>query len=289
MLETMPELKVPDGTVHYEAIGDGEPVLLLHGFTQTSRSWRELVGSLPKDFRYLIPDLRGHGATRLRPGAEATMAACGEDLLALLQQERAPRTHLVGYSMGGRLALHFATHHPDRLLSLTTIGAHAGMADELRPARRSSDEQLAGRIERRGVAEFVKYWGTLPLFKGLDRRGPAFRAALDADRRRNTAAGLAASLRGMGSGVAEPVWHLLPAVLCPCLFIAGAEDHGYAHEARRLAASVPNGRAEIVPRAGHAVQLERVDAVARLLTAHLRGAAPAPTAARTPSQSPPSA
>jgi len=287
----MPELEIPDGTLHYESLGDGdgEAVTFLHGFTQTSRGWRELIGQLPKDFRYLVPDLRGHGATKLKPQAPHTMQACTEDLLALWAAAGVERTHLVGYSMGGRLALHISSRHPDRLLSLTTIGAHAGMAEDLRPARRASDERLATNIEQRGVAEFVKYWGTLPLFKGLDRRGPGFRAALDADRKRNTAAGLAASLRGMGAGAAEPVWSLLRGVACPCLFIAGAEDHGYAHEARRLADLVPHGRAEIVPRAGHAVQLERPDAVARLLSAHLKAAAKGPTAARTPSPSPPSA
>jgi 2-succinyl-6-hydroxy-2,4-cyclohexadiene-1-carboxylate synthase len=283
----MAELEIPDGRLHYERIGEagGDAVTLLHGFTQTSRSWQELVNLLPKDLRYLLPDLRGHGATRLRPGAPHTMAACTGDLLALWASEGVERTHLVGYSMGGRLALQVAARHPERLLSLTTIGAHAGMAEELRPARRASDEQLAAKIEQRGVAEFVKYWSSLPLFKGLDRRGPAFRAAVDAERRRNTAAGLAASLRGMGSGVAEPVWDRLRALACPCLFIAGAEDHGYAHEARRLAAAVPNGRAEVVPRAGHAVQLERPEAVARLLAALLTGAPPAPRGA--PAASPP--
>lgn len=279
----MPDLDIPDGTLHYEAVGDGPAVTLLHGFTQTSRSWRELVGLLPKDFRCLVPDLRGHGATKLRKGAPHTMQACTDDLLALWAAEGVGAGHLVGYSMGGRLALNVAAAHPARLRSLATIGAHAGMAEELRPGRRASDEQLAGKIEQRGVPEFVKYWATLPLFKGLDRRGPAFRAALDADRRRNTAAGLAASLRGMGAGAAEPVWAHLPQVTCPCLFIAGGDDHGYAHEARRLAAIVPNGRAEIVPRAGHAVQLERPEAVARLLAAHLKAAEQASTAARTPS------
>lgn len=280
----MPDLNVPDGTIHYEVQGDGAPVTLLHGFTQTSRSWRELIGMLPSGFRYITPDLRGHGATRAAP---ATMECCLGDLEAVWAAEGVDGGHLVGYSMGGRLALYVAAHRP--LLSLATIGAHAGMAPELRAGRKTSDDQLAARIEQRGVAEFVKYWAGLPLFAGLERRGPAFRAALDADRRRNTAGGLAASLRGMGSGAAEPVWDLLGGVTCPCLFIAGADDHGYAHEARRLAAAVPDGRFELVPRAGHAAHLERPQAVAGLLGAHLKGAARGSRAGRTGSPPPPSA
>lgn len=267
----MPELQVPDGVLHYEASGAGTAVTFLHGFTQSGRGWAEVTGLLTGR-RAVAPDIRGHGRTRLRPGSPHTMDACLGDLEAIWDAEGIERTHLVGYSMGGRLALHAAAARPGRLLSLTTIGAHAGLAPELREGRRGGDEGLAARIEQRGVGEFVKYWSGLPLFKGLDRRGPSFRAALDAERRRNTPAGLAASLRGMGAGAMEPVWDRLGGVTCPCLFVAGAEDHGYAHEARRLAASVPNGRAEIVPRAGHAVQLERPQAFVALLQAHLNRA-----------------
>jgi 2-succinyl-6-hydroxy-2,4-cyclohexadiene-1-carboxylate synthase len=184
--------------------------------------------------------------------------------------------------MGGRLALHVAANRPERLLSLTTIGAHAGMAEESREQRRLNDDELAGRIEARGAHEFAEYWGSLPMFKGIERRGPAFRAALDAERRRNSSTGLAASLRGMGAGAMEPVWQLLGRVTCPCLFIAGADDHGYAREARRLAESVPDGRVEIVPRCGHAVHLERPQAFAALLTEQLALAAAAGDAPGTP-------
>ena len=268
----MPEIQVPDGTVSYAATGEGAPVMLLHGFTQSSRSWQEVAGMLPGGYRVVVPDLRGHGATRVR--GPHTMDACLADLAAIWAAERIDRTHLVGYSMGGRLALHVAAHRPERLLSLATIGAHAGMADESRERRRQNDEDLASRIEARGAQEFAEYWGSLPMFKGLERRGPAFRAAIDAERRRNSSSGLAASLRGMGAGAMDPVWTLLPNITCPCLFIAGAEDHGYANEARRLADAVPDGRVEIVPRSGHAAHLERPQAVAALLAAHFSEAAP---------------
>src|SRR5438309_3500260 len=215
MLRGMPELEVADGRLSYAARGTGPAVTLLHGFTQTSRSWQELIGRLPGGFRYLAPDLRGHGATRLRSGAPHTMEACLQDLSAIWAAEGVEQTHLVGYSMGGRLALYVAAADPERLLSLATIGSHAGMPRDQSQARQASDERLATQIEQRGVSEFVSYWASLPLFRGLERRGPGFVAALDADRRRNSAAGLAASLRGMGSGAVEPVWERLRKVECP--------------------------------------------------------------------------
>jgi 2-succinyl-6-hydroxy-2,4-cyclohexadiene-1-carboxylate synthase len=171
--------------------------------------------------------------------------------------------------MGGRLALHVAARRPDRVLSLFTIGAHAGLDEDARAGRRLGDEALAERIETDGLEAFVDYWGSLPLFAGLERRGPAYVAQVRADRSQNHGAGLACSLRGMGAGVMEPLWGDLTRVPFPCTFVAGQLDHGYVASARRLAATVPNGKAEVVLRAGHAAHQERPDAVARVLAGHL--------------------
>jgi 2-succinyl-6-hydroxy-2,4-cyclohexadiene-1-carboxylate synthase len=182
------------------------------------------------------------------------------------------RTHLVGYSMGGRLALHIAARRPQRILSVLTIGAHAGLDAGARDGRRRGDEALADRIERDGVGPFVDYWSGLPLFAGLERRGPAFLAQVRAERLQNHPAGLACSLRGMGAGVMEPVWDELGRVQFPFTFVAGQLDHGYVASARRLAGTVPNGRVEVVPHAGHPVHQERPDAFARILLNHLEQA-----------------
>lgn len=262
-------LDVGDATLSYFVAGEGVPVTLLHGFTQSGRSWRELISRMPEGFRWIVPDLRGHGETQIWKGAACSMEACTQDLVQLWDALGVEKTHLVGYSMGGRLALHVATHVPERLLSVMTIGAHAGLEESAREGRRRGDEALAGRIEKEGVEAFVDYWSSLPLFAGIERRGPSYVAEVRADRLRNHAAGLACSLRGMGAGVMEPVWEGLGRVTLPCTFVAGQLDHGYVASARRLAAATPNGRYEIVPRAGHPVHQERPDAFARTLTAHL--------------------
>jgi 2-succinyl-6-hydroxy-2,4-cyclohexadiene-1-carboxylate synthase len=261
-----------DVGINYEVRGEGTPVTLLHGFTQSGRSWHEVISMMPSGWRWVLPDLRGHGATRTRPGAAHTMEACTGDLVRLWDSLGIARTHLVGYSMGGRLALHAATARPDRILSLLTIGAHAGLDEEAREARRRDDEALARRIETDGLEPFVDYWSGLPLFEGLERRGPSFLAQVRAVRMDNHVAGLAESLRGMGAGAMRPVWQDLRHVSVQCSFVAGQLDHGYVASARRLAESVPNGRVVIVQRAGHAAHQERPEAFARLLLAHLEAA-----------------
>ena len=262
-------LERKDARLSYFVAGEGPPVTLLHGFTQSGRSWRELISHMPEGWKWIVPDLRGHGQTVTRSGAPCSMEACTEDLVAIWEELDLGRTHLVGYSMGGRLALHVAARRPERLLSLLTIGAHAGLDEDARPGRKEGDEALAQRIEREGIEPFVDYWGSLPLFAGIERRGEGYVAQLRAERLQNHVAGLACSLRGMGAGVMEPVWDQLARVTVPCTFVAGQLDHGYVASARRLAAAVPNGQVEIVLRAGHAVHQERPDAFARVLANHL--------------------
>jgi 2-succinyl-6-hydroxy-2,4-cyclohexadiene-1-carboxylate synthase len=232
---------------------------------------------MPAGWMWIVPDLRGHGATQTHNGAPCSMDACTADLEMLWDHLGVERTHLVGYSMGGRLALHVAAHRPQRILSLLTIGAHAGLEPDGREGRRLGDETLAERIEKGGVEAFVKYWSSLPMFAGIERRGPNFVAQVHADRLENHAAGLACSLRGMGAGAMEPVWDGLTRVQFQCTFVAGQNDHGYAASARRLAATVPRGRVEIVLHAGHSVHQERPDAFARVLFNHLELASSKPS------------
>ena len=265
-------LQREDVRLSYFVEGEGPPITLLHGFTQSGRSWREVISKMPAGWKWIVPDLRGHGETQTRQGSQCSMDACMEDLLALWDDLGVERTHLAGYSMGGRLALHVTARRPDRVLSLLTIGAHAGLEEDAREGRRRGDEGLAERMEKEGIEAFVDYWGALPLFAGLERRGPSYVAQVRAERLQNHVAGLACSLRGMGAGTMAPVWNELGQVTFPCTFVAGQQDHGYVASARRLAATVRNGKFEIVPRAGHAVHQERPDAFARLLASHLAAA-----------------
>jgi 2-succinyl-6-hydroxy-2,4-cyclohexadiene-1-carboxylate synthase len=265
-------LDVGDASLSYFVSGEGRPVTLLHGFTQSGRSWRELIAKMPAGWKWIVPDLRGHGDTQIWKGATCSMDACTQDLVKLWDSLGVEKSHLAGYSMGGRLALHVAARRPDRVLSVLTVGAHAGLDEDARQGRIRGDDSLATRIEQDGVEAFVNYWGSLPMFAGLERRGPSYVTEVRAERLRNHVAGLACSLRGMGAGAMEPLWDDLEHVDFPCTFVAGQLDHGYVASARRLAATVPNGRFEIVPRAGHAVHQERPDAFARVLAFHLAAA-----------------
>jgi 2-succinyl-6-hydroxy-2,4-cyclohexadiene-1-carboxylate synthase len=233
------------------------PVVLLHGFTQTRQSWRRTVAALGGRYRALTPDLPGHGqAAARRP---ASFAACAAYVRALAG---GPCT-LVGYSMGGRIALYTALALPGLVERLVLIGASPGIADAAeREERRRADAALADRIEAIGVEAFAREWAALPLWQGQPER---VAAAANADRLRNTPSGLAAALRGLGTGVMEPLWDALPTLTVPVTLAVGERDEKFRAIAERMAAVLPRAEIVVVEGAGHAAQLERPDAVAALL------------------------
>ncbi len=234
-----------------------EPLLLLHGFTQTGRGWDEVVRHLAGEtYRPLAPDLRGHGAAGARRPID--MDACVDDVVALAAGDFA----LAGYSMGGRIALHVALAHPERVTRLVLVSTTAGIDDATeRAERRERDEALAAWMDadRRTIAEVAERWGAQALFAG---QSPEVAAAARADRLRNDPRHLAASLRGIGTGVMAPLWERLTELRMPVVVLAGERDAKFVALAQRLAGSMPDASLTIVPAAGHALTLEAPAAVA---------------------------
>lgn len=260
-----------------EAYGQtGDPVFLLHGFTGTARTWWPLSARLGRRYRVWAPDLLGHGRTQVAPSATRFgIDRAAADLTALFDQLRLTRVHVAGYSMGARLALHLALTAPARVASLVLISGSPGLAsDAERAARVAADEALAQRVEREGVAAFIEAWQALPLFAGLRRASPAVQDCLRAERLAQRADGLAASLRGMGTGAQPSGWDQLPRLACPVSVIVGAHDSKFMLIGRQMAARLAHGRLVIVPDAGHAVHLEQPVATYRALLQHLQGASP---------------
>ena len=257
--------------LNVQVTGEGPAVLLLHGFTGSAANWAPFLEAW-QGFTLVAPDLLGHGASECPadPGRYA-MERCVEDLLALLDRLSVGRAAVVGYSMGGRLALHLALAAPDRLWALVLESASPGIDDPTeRAARRESDVALAAAIERDGVEAFVARWESQPLFASQARLPPAVRDELRSQRLASDPRGLANSLRGMGAAAQEPLWDCLPEVQVPALLIAGELDAKYCALARRMAQGLPRARVEIVPDAGHVVHLEQPEAFARAVRAFLQ-------------------
>jgi 2-succinyl-6-hydroxy-2,4-cyclohexadiene-1-carboxylate synthase len=242
------------GPLAARSTGAGDRVVLVHGFTQTGRSWDRILADLRRDHEVVTVDAPGHGGSgAVRADLPAT---------ATLLAETTGRATYVGYSMGGRFCLHLALAHPELVTRLVLLGATAGIDDpDERAARRAADDALAAELEREGVDAFLVRWLANPMFAGLPD-DPAERA----ERRRNTAAGLAASLRLAGTGTQEPLWDRLGTLTMPVLVLAGERDAKFTELGHRLAGGIgAHARFATVAGAGHAAHLEQPEAFLRLV------------------------
>jgi 2-succinyl-6-hydroxy-2,4-cyclohexadiene-1-carboxylate synthase len=232
-------------------------LVLVHGFTQTARSWDPIVARLGDVVEAVAVDAPGHGSAAdvvadLWQAADHVVAAGG-------------RGTYVGYSMGARICLHAALAHASAIERLVLVSGTAGIEDPAeRASRRRADEELAASIERDGVDAFLKRWLDQPLFASL----PVAARQVE-DRRRNTAAGLASSLRHAGTGTQEPVWLRLPELAMPVLLVVGAADAKFRALAERMHALIPDAGLAVVPGAGHTAHLEAPDTFVELLTTWL--------------------
>jgi len=236
---------------------DGD-VVLLHGFTQTTKTWDHVIPHLPKGPRYLAPDLPGHNGA---PSATSLEAAA--ELLASANE----RAVFIGYSMGGRIALRIAVARPEVVAGLVLVGATPGIeSDAERMDRRAADDAIAQRIEQFGVAPFLKDWLAQPMFAGLPNLGWE-------ERLRNTPAGLVRALRTMGTGTMEPLWERLGEVSCPVLVIVGERDEKFRAIGERMSTMIAGCQLLIIEGAGHAAHLQRPGVFGRAVEMFLRSIA----------------
>ena len=243
-------------------------LVMLHGFTGSAAGWSTQLELLPPyGLRVITLDLLGHGQSDSPSDPRRyTIEHCRQDILAALQKLGVSKGQaiLLGYSMGGRIALYTAFSGYFRALILES--ASPGLQDPAeREQRRLSDEALAASIERDGIPAFVERWENLPLFASQKSLPLERREELHRQRLQNSAVGLAQSLRGVGTGVQPSLHAQLPTLHIPVLLIAGKLDTKFTTIARHMAQALPQAQLHIIPAAGHTVHLEQPQAFASLV------------------------
>ena len=190
---------------------------------------------------------------------EGTTAA----LLATMDALGIARPHVVGYSMGGRVALYLALRHPERCARLVLESASPGLRTEAeRAERRALDAERAAEVER-DFDGFLDRWYRMPLFASLKGR-PQLRAAMLAKRRQNRPAELARSLRGLSTGRQPSLWDELAGLAVPALAVAGSRDRKFTDLAFEMAVVGPP-LMPLVVRTGHTVHAEQPELFAALV------------------------
>ncbi|SFF97885.1 2-succinyl-6-hydroxy-2,4-cyclohexadiene-1-carboxylate synthase [Sporolactobacillus nakayamae] len=246
-------------TYHYERRGTGEPLLFLHGFTGSMKTWHFLEARFVRDYQLIFVDIIGHGHSESpKDFRRYAINEVAKDLTALLDLLNIDKVHLIGYSMGGRLALTFACLFPERIASLILESSSPGLKTEAeRMARRLRDQKLAESICEDGIPAFVNRWENLELFDSQKCLPESSRSALREQRLANLSNGLSNSLIGMGTGAQPSWWKHLATLQVPVLLITGALDAKFCKIASELCDRLPDADWQAVPDAGHAVHLEQ--------------------------------
>lgn len=252
--------------------GAGNPIVALHGFTGDSSTLAPLIEECRGTRPALLVDMIGHGKSDAPAHLEHySMTSVVDQVLSVIGQHPPQTVHLVGYSMGARVALSLAARAPWYFASLTLLSGTGGLEDPSeRSMRHIADLALADRIEEIGVEAFIDEWLTLDLFQ-------PYIQGLTEEEHHNTRSqrvgasslGLANSLRGTGTGAMAPLWSAVRSIRSPLLAIAGSLDTKFVALAQQLADSATFGQSKVIEGVGHVVHVENLPEVASIVEQYL--------------------
>ncbi|OLP19190.1 2-succinyl-6-hydroxy-2,4-cyclohexadiene-1-carboxylate synthase [Leptolyngbya sp. 'hensonii'] len=245
---------------------DSPPLLLLHGFLGSSREFEPLLPHLTPEFYCIRVDLPGHGQTCWFE--DYSMQRIARAIVQLLCDRQINQTALLGYSMGGRLALYLALNFPEQFPTGVIESASPGLQTAAeQQARLQQDLVLADWLEA-DFPQFLAEWYAQPLFASL-KRHPSFPQVLE-QRLQNHPSELAKSLRGMSLGRQPNLWPQLAAHPHPLLLVVGEYDRKFVALNQAMADLAPMTQLAIVPHSGHAVHVEQPTAFAHCVVPFLQ-------------------
>lgn len=243
--------------VHIE--GNGQPVVLLHGFTGSAMNWEPFFALFKDQFKVIAIDLLGHGKTESpRDASRYTMEETVEDLAELFSRLRIEKAILLGYSMGGRVALSFASTYPEQVEAMILESSSPGLQqEEERQQRRKNDAALAQFIEDQGIESFVQRWEDISLFESQKSLPENRKHEIRKQRLTNSSIGLANSLRGMGTGSQPSWWDELHNLDFPILLLVGDKDLKFCKIAEKMHETLPQSKKIKINDAGHTIHVEQ--------------------------------
>lgn len=246
-------------------------IVFLHGFTGSTATWHEVMAQLKGRFQLIAIDLTGHGKTSIpvevsRYRMEEQLA----DLESVFTYLDLTDFTLVGYSMGGRVALAYTIEYPERVHSLILESASPGLKTAAeRGTRKEADAKLAGRIETEGMEKFVDFWENIPLFESQKKLAWEQRQKVREERLRQNQVGLANSLKGIGTGSQPSYWDDLATINVPVLLLTGELDGKFVDISREMKEKMPNATHCTTKNVGHAIHVENPVLFATMVEEHL--------------------
>ncbi|MEO3890196.1 alpha/beta fold hydrolase [Nonomuraea sp. B5E05] len=251
--------------LYKRSAGTGIPVVLLHAFPLSSAMWLAQREGLATVCRVITPDLRGFGGSRLGDD-EPSLDLMADDVARLLDDEGIDRAVVGGLSMGGYVTMAFCRRHPDRVLGVILADTKAG---DDPPAAKDNRERIARAVLSEGSDVLVSE--VLPALIGpttKERRAMVFGRVKGLVQSAPPGA-VAWAQRAMAARAGS--FETLRALKVPLLVVVGEEDElSPPSDAEEMVRAVPEGRLEVIPKAGHLSAVEQPEAFNAVVTEFLR-------------------
>ncbi|BAU65014.1 hypothetical protein STA3757_23930 [Stanieria sp. NIES-3757] len=231
-------------------------ILFLHGFMGDRFDFDRVIALLAPHFSFLTVDLPGHGKTKVI-GAESnyTMPNTAQALIELLQINQINKCFLVGYSLGGRLALYLTLYFPEYFYKVALESASPGLEnEEEREQRIQLDLQIAAELESTDFSFFLNKWYSNSLFESF-KKHPDFNQAIQT-KLTNNPTELAKSLRNISTGLQPSLWQNLKQNRIPLLFLVGELDQKFVLINTKMTKLCPNSQLKIIKNSGHNIHFE---------------------------------
>lgn len=263
---------------HYHVAEWGDrtkpPLVLLHGFSQSSATWEQVASRLAEDRFVIAPDFLGHGKSdKSREIESYEMGAVLAMITGLLRWLWVDQVDLCGYSMGGRIALAYACTQPQRVSSLILESAALGPKTEQQyRAMLKRNSEMIAKLTDYSIEEFVNEWEKQPVFESQRNLSRETKRALRRARCNNDPLALAYTLRGTGQHTMPDLSRRIEKLPMPILYIAGILDRRYLKIAEEL--QHVDGVSCVLLNTGHNTHLEAPDSFVRQVNAFLRDSSP---------------
>lgn len=249
-----------------------QSILFLHGFSGCSNDWSKIFSLLGSEFQLIAIDLPGFG----KSGKPRNDKFYRTEFLIRLMDEilydlQLTEVILVGYSMGGRLALHFTLKHPQKVKALILESSSPGIKNKAeREVRIESDAKLITLIKKNSLNDFFRFWQNMPLFATQKNLSKKRQQVILTDKiKSNSKIALSKSLENFGQGRMESLWKNLSKIKIPALLLSGAFDSKYTSIQNEMGKLLPNSSHKIIESAGHNLHLEKPEVFVNLITEFL--------------------
>jgi len=264
-------ITIDDVSYFVDVNGEGIPLILLHGFTGDSTTWSSLVNQLGHKRKLVSVDIIGHGQTDSPENVNRyNILSVAQDMKKIIESLKFDQVDVLGYSMGGRLALTFALEYPQLVRKLILESSSPGLKTEAeRKARQTQDEKLANTIHDKGIKKFVDFWENIPLFSTQKNLPLHKQLEIRRQRLQNSTIGLANSLKGMGTGVQPSWWDSLSQFEVETLLLSGTSDQKFCSIAEEMVNLMGNAEWTKVDDCGHAIHVEYLEKFATIVDGFL--------------------